>query len=83
LSFFESIGGSGKTILRGFCPMCGAQVVGDVGVVPSLISIRAGTLNDPSIFRPAFNAFATNAQAWDAMDESLPKFEKLPPRSGA
>ncbi|MFE8072582.1 GFA family protein [Marinobacteraceae bacterium S3BR75-40.1] len=74
LSYFESVGGSGKKIRRGFCPTCGAQMIGDVELVQSLLSIRAGTLDDPSHYRPGADIFCSQAAPWDCMDAALPKF---------
>jgi hypothetical protein len=69
-------------VTRGFCGRCGAQVVGDVEIAAPLLSIRAGTLDDPTLFRPTADIFVTHTAAWDAMDPGIPKFERMPPRRG-
>lgn len=73
-------GGSGHTIARGFCSTCGAQMVGDADMVGALLSIRAGTLDDPSLYRPKADVFVSQAAVWDAMDPKLPKFDRWPPK---
>jgi hypothetical protein len=43
-----------------------------------MVTIRAGSLDDPSVFRPARDIFTLRAQPWDHMDPALPKSPKLP-----
>ncbi|MEO5559098.1 MAG: GFA family protein [Dokdonella sp.] len=82
LTYHATTGGSGRTISRGFCSNCGAQVVGDADMVGTLLSVRAGTLDDPDLYQPKANVFVSQAAAWDAMDPQLPKFDRWPsPRS--
>lgn len=42
--------------------------------------IAAGTLDDPSLYKPQHEIWTSDAQPWDAMDPKLPKFEKYAPR---
>ena len=42
--------------------------------------ITAGTLDDPSLYKPQHEIWTSDAQQWDAMDPKLPKFEKYAPR---
>lgn len=78
--YFENKGKSGKLVSRGFCPNCGSQMFGKPEVMPDLIAIRAGTLDDISKYKPQIDLFTSHAAAWDAMDESLPKFLEMPPQ---
>jgi hypothetical protein len=64
--------------VRGFCPDCGSRLFGgksDLGQ-----GITAGTLDDPSLYKPQQEIWTSDAQPWDAMDPKLPKFEKYAPR---
>jgi len=72
-------GGSGHSIARGFCGRCGAQIVGDADMVATLLSVRAGTLDNPGLYRPKADVFVSQAAPWDAMDPALPKFDRWPP----
>lgn len=78
--YYAAQGGSGKDLLTGFCPVCGSQLVGKPAVMPGLIGIRAGTLDDPALFKPQADIFVSRAQPWDCMDPALPKFPEAPPR---
>lgn len=64
--------------IRGFCPDCGSRLFGgksDFGQ-----GITAGTLDDPSWYKPQHEIWSSDAQPWDAMDPNLPKFEGYAPR---
>jgi hypothetical protein len=73
------IGSDGKEVGRGFCPKCGSQLFGQPGSMPGLLGIRAGTLDDTSMYAPAANIFTSSAAAWDQLDPSLPNFPEMPP----
>jgi hypothetical protein len=62
---------------RGFCPECGSRLFG--GATDEGQGILAGSLDDPSLFRPKVHIWTSDAQPWDQMDPKLPKFEKYPP----
>ena len=68
--YFESTGSSGKAIERGFCPRCGSHLFGRLERLPGLLSIRAGTLDDPSQFKPKLHIHASQAAPWDPIDSS-------------
>src|SRR5262245_61457097 len=67
---------SGNTFRRGFCPTCGTTLFGISTGLPGAIGIRAGSLDDPSWYRPARDIFTASAQPWDIMNPDLPKFPK-------
>jgi hypothetical protein len=61
-----------------FCAKCGSPLFGLPAISPALVTIRAGSLDDPSIFRPASDIYTASAQPWDHMNPDLPKSPKLP-----
>ncbi|MBA3922769.1 MAG: GFA family protein [Nostocaceae cyanobacterium] len=75
-------GDSGNLVKRGFCPHCGSRLFG-TPANPDLISIQAGSLDDPSWFKPQAEIYTGSAQPWDYMNPDLPKFTKLPPLNKA
>ena len=70
---------SGNMVTRAFCPDCGSPLFIRVSTRPDLIGLRAGTLDDPSAFRPEADIFVKSAQPWDHMDPALPKYPTYPP----
>jgi hypothetical protein len=79
VKYHEVVAGSGQQISRGFCPTCGAPLVSFPSSSPDLATIAAGSLDDPSSYKPQMDIFAASAQPWDVMDPALPKFPKMPP----
>jgi hypothetical protein len=69
---------SGSTTTRAFCADCGSPLFGLPGSAPEMVTIRAGSLDDPSAFQPALDIFTSSAQPWDRMDPDLPKADRLP-----
>jgi hypothetical protein len=67
---------SGSTARRTFCPECGAPLYATTSARPTLVSIRAASLDDPSWFRPAADVWTASAQPWDVMDPNVPRFRK-------
>jgi hypothetical protein len=75
------IGNSGKEVRRSFCPNCGSQLFGQPSVMAGLLGIRAGTLDDTSMYAPTVNICTSSAAPWDHLDPSLPNFPEMPPMS--
>jgi hypothetical protein len=73
---------SGNTMSRGFCPECGSRLFAKTSAIPDLAMITAGSLDDPSQYKPSMDIFTASAQPWDHMDPALPKFPKMPPMGG-
>jgi hypothetical protein len=78
VKYFDHRADSGNTASNGFCPECGAAVVGKSSGMPGLVAIKAASLDDPSWFKPGMNIFTASAQPWDSMDPNLPEFEGMP-----
>ena len=77
---YERKGDSGKSVWQHFCPNCGTWVYSRVEVLPDIIGILAGTLSDTSRYQPQVDIFTDSATYWNAMNPSLPKFGRMPPK---
>jgi hypothetical protein len=77
VKYYDVIGDSGGIVGRGFCPNCGSRLFSKPPI-PELMGILAGTLDDPSWFKPAMDFYTASAQPWDYMNPDLPKFAKMP-----
>lgn len=75
---FAGAGESGATAVV-FCPNCGTQLLSRPTTMQGLEGVRAGTLDDPGLYKPAGDIFTRSAAPWDHMDPSIPKFEEYPP----
>jgi hypothetical protein len=76
---FPSIADSGTAMHRRFCPKCGTPMFSEAESRPHLIFVRAGTLDDPEIGRPASTAWVSMAPSWACIDEALPQIETQAP----
>ncbi len=81
VKFYASPGKSGLMVQRGFCPTCGSQLFGKPAAMPGMVAVRAGSLDDLSVFKPTLDLFTSHAPAWDAMNPDLPKFAEMPPHA--
>lgn len=78
LKTYQDTGDSGQPVMRRFCPNCGSGVVADVGVIPDLTLILAGTLDDPAAFTPAMEIYCSSAQPWMTAGGERQRFPKMP-----
>lgn len=78
IKYYDVKGDSGNTVSRGFCPNCGARLFGRPAVASDLIVIMAGSLDDPSWYKPGMDFYTASAQPWDYMNPELPKFSQMP-----
>jgi hypothetical protein len=68
---------NGNTAVRNFCAECGSLVFGgghDLGGV----NVYAGSLDDPSQFRPRIAIFTRDAPHWAQIPAGLKQFETMP-----
>jgi hypothetical protein len=80
VKYYDVTGDSGHTLSRGFCPICGSRLFGKPAVLPDVMGILAGSLDDPSWHKPGMDIYTASAQPWDSLNPELPKFPKAPPR---
>lgn len=78
VTYYNVTGDSGSIVSRGFCPICGSRLFSKPPI-PELMGIMAGSLDDPSWFKPQAEIYVASAQPWDYLNPDLPKFAKLPP----
>ncbi|MCC7016640.1 MAG: GFA family protein [Rhodospirillales bacterium] len=76
---FSSIADSGNVMHRRFCPICGTHVFSAAEARPRLLLVRAGTLDDPEVARPAMTIWTSQAPTWACIDKTLPMVEHQPP----
>ncbi len=71
--YHKVVGKSGSEVERGFCPACGCQVAVRLGRMPDILGLQAGSLDDPSVYRPKMDVFTSSAQPWDHMSPDTKK----------
>ncbi len=68
----------GGTTDRSFCSRCGSPVFSVAAVMPDLIFIKAGSLDDASWVEPAAEAWTSSAQPWSPRFEGAAQLERGP-----
>jgi len=76
---YQSVADSGNPMVRRFCPQCGTHLFTGTAARPQLVFVRAGTLDDPELARPAMTIWTSSAPSWACFDERIPKVERQPP----
>ena len=64
LKGYEYAGDSGNKLEINFCPNCGAPVLLNIDHMPDIVSIKVGSFDDTSWFKPKLNIWTDSAQAW-------------------
>ena len=82
VKYYDVVGDSGNLMSRGFCSCCGSRLFGSRANA-DFISIQAGSLDDPSWFKPQVDLYVSSAQPWDCLNPDLIKFAKFPPSNNS
>jgi hypothetical protein len=76
---YRSVADSGNPMVRRFCPQCGTHLFTGSTVRPRQVFVRAGSLDDPEVARPAMTGWTASAPSWACFDERIPKVERQAP----
>jgi hypothetical protein len=75
---YAAVGESGGTVTRQFCPDCGTPLFSELGAMPHLFGIKAGSMDDASWLKPSAFLWKKSAHAWAHFDPAIPAFDKGP-----
>ena len=73
--YFESSPGTH----RGFCSVCGSNLLSKFAQRPGVLGLALGVLDDDPGNRPICHVFVGSKAPWHEITDSLPQFEELPP----
>lgn len=77
---FTSKSARGTDAVRNSCPVCGGLVFGGIVGKDASHTVYAGSLDDPSVFRPTVAMFTRDRPEWAVIPQGLTAFEGLPPQ---
>lgn len=77
---FESPADAGHSMHRAFCGDCGSPVFLINEANPKIRVLYAGSLDDPSWFKPSRDIYVASAQPWDLLHPDIPKYDGMIPR---
>lgn len=75
-------GGSGLPAVRNFCGECGSLLFGTPESAPDLVTIYAGSLDDPAAFVPSDALFAGQRPPWARLALPLVEHHGMPAGPG-
>jgi hypothetical protein len=61
---------------RQFCAACGTPLLVEHAAQPGMIAVTAGSLDDPSRFKPGGHSWTSTAQPWHHINPILPQWER-------
>ena len=79
VKLYDRSADSGNIVSRAFCPECGSALFSRNTGIPGMVFVRASSLDDPEIIRPAMVVYASRAVSWDHIGGDLPTFATMPP----
>ena len=79
LKTYEDSSESGEYLHRKFCPDCGSPILSDAGIMPDLLFIKAGTLDDASWLKPEIQVWTAHQIPCGELNSDAPKVEGNPP----
>ena len=63
---------------RNFCSACGSPLFSVAAVMPDMVFIKAGALDDPSWVAPSIEAWTSSAQPWAPRFEGAAQLDRGP-----
>ena len=69
---------SGRWVSRGICGNCGSNLFILAELGPDVQGIWAGSLDDPSIFKPQINVWTRSAPWWSPLDAKMKRTDVAP-----
>ena len=67
---------SGEQLIRMFCAKCGSQMFSQRESLPQMITVKIGTLDDPSKLEIGRHIWTDSAMPWNVFDDVLPRHER-------
>ena len=77
-AYWDIVADSGNVRTRAFCPTCGSPLSIRFSAMPNLVAVHAGSLDDPSRFKPEAITYHKRALAWDTLDPALKAYDAMP-----
>jgi hypothetical protein len=75
---FNHTADSGAAMEKLFCPDCGSQMFGRNSNRPTMMSVRAGVVDQKELVKPGVNVYLSSKIPSTAVDPDLKGFEKMP-----
>ena len=77
-SHYDNESDSGNRRRRYFCSTCGTPLFAEDSAYPDIVSVKAGSLDDTSLYKPMAQFWVSSAPVWHPIDPNMASFEKGP-----
>lgn len=64
---------------RGFCSVCGSNLLTKFDAQPEVYGLALGPLDDDPVARPTKHVFVASKAPWHEITDALPQFPEFPP----
>jgi len=78
LGSFAVTGSSGSPLTRMFCRDCGSPIYSRTDLIPALVFVKAGSLDDPAWVTPQSSYWGKSAQPWAPPSDDIPVLDGNP-----
>ena len=78
LGAFTVKSGGGRDVTREFCKVCGSPLFTKAEMVPDLIFVKAGSLDDSSWLSPVLNCWTSRKEHWMPMAADIQSYPENP-----
>lgn len=72
---------SSPGVERGFCGRCGTTLTFTGAMIPGLVDVTLGSLDDPADLPPQMHIWEQSRVPWLALADDLPRHAELPPQA--
>jgi hypothetical protein len=83
VSAYTNTAASGAARRRLFCANCGSPLFAEDSAYPDVVTIKVGSLDDRSWFKPQVHFWMSSAPPWHCVEPDAPSFPKGPPGTPA
>ena len=78
VSSYSHTSDSGNTMTKRFCANCGSLLFGNNSAKNNVVSIRAGTVDQLDLIKPAINVFMESKVPSTSIDKNLKRASRMP-----
>ena len=78
LGSFTVKSNGGRDVTREFCKVCGSPLFTKAEMVPDLIFVKAGSLDDSSWVSPVLNCWTSRAEPWMPVAAGIQNYPENP-----
>jgi hypothetical protein len=75
---YWTVSAKGRRVARIFCGKCGTPLFARAEKLPQYLTVKVGSLDDPTVFEPQANIWTKSAQPWHHLDAAISRFKENP-----